>query len=80
MAAPQSAAQTAAKRPPEAGDIAPAFKLAATSGQASWQTLANTTSNIAKGTASSVASGAGRSGLAIGRAFTRAGQAIGSSF
>jgi beta-lactamase regulating signal transducer with metallopeptidase domain len=55
-------------------------KLAATRGQASWQTLANTTSNIAKGTASSVASGAGRSGLAIGRAFTRAGQAIGGSF
>ena len=55
-------------------------KLAAPRGQASWQTLANTTSNIAKGTASSVASGAGRSGLAIGRAFTRAGQAIGGSF
>jgi hypothetical protein len=33
MAAPQSATSTAAKRPPEAGDIAPAFKLAATSGE-----------------------------------------------
>ena len=33
MAAPQSAAQTAAKRPPEAGDIAPAFKLAASTGE-----------------------------------------------
>jgi hypothetical protein len=33
MAAPHSAAQTVAKRPPEAGDIAPAFKLAATTGE-----------------------------------------------
>jgi len=33
MAQPQTAPQSAAKRPPEAGDIAPAFKLAAISGE-----------------------------------------------
>jgi hypothetical protein len=33
MAAPQTAPQAAAKRPTEAGDIAPPFKLAATSGE-----------------------------------------------
>ena len=51
--------------------------LPTTRGQASpWQALTTSSTDAARSTASAVASGAGRGGVAIGRAFTRAGRAI----
>ena len=48
--------------------------------RAPWQALATSSAGAAKSTASGVASGAQKGGVAIGRAFTRAAQAIAAGF
>jgi beta-lactamase regulating signal transducer with metallopeptidase domain len=62
-----------------AGTMA-AHSLPKTRGRAPWQALAISSADAAKSSASGVASGAGKSGLAVGRAFTRAAQAIAAGF
>jgi hypothetical protein len=57
-----------------------AHSLPKTRGRAPWQALAISSADAAKSSASGVASGAGKSGLAVGRAFTRAAQAIAAGF
>lgn len=54
--------------------------LAAEPGGGQWQALATSPATAAKTVASAVASGTGRSGLSVGRAFTRTGKAIARSF